>query len=257
MATKKNTPQTQIAPQKPKAPTPETITTQSTSDRRMPTNMMLRYTPAEIAKRTYDLMLANMQQRAQLGQFDPLIGQGGYIGSPENLTPIYGQQTTGGFIPNSVQLASVQNQTQIPQDIIAKAKTEYMASLPRDMNYSAQITPTKYGGDFGSSAGSGFDAWFEKNYPSYVASSKPVQTIQPVAQFITQSTNQAAGIPQTGKQAQQAMQNYQNLLAQGLANYQAQTYPGQGQFGSMARPAQTSPQRKPSTPGFPTPKPFG
>lgn len=286
MATKKNTPKIEIAPKKPKAPTPDPITTQSTSDRPMPTNMMLRYTPDEIAKRRYDLMLAEMQRRAQLGQFSPIKEQGGYIGAQE-----------------------------INPDLIKRARDEYSASLPQNARYFDVMTPTKYGGMFGSSAGSGFDAWFEKNYinnPNSPLNDQERLVLQrqiPITQANTQQfqpgyqeamaqqtynnlmqqqmanasiPNPRYGIdfieggpryqpmmPAPGQVAQQpvptqqipsnqqAMQNYQNLLAQGLSQFQAQTYPGQSQFGGIGKLAQTQSKQKVSTAGFPTPKPFG
>lgn len=154
----------------------------------------------------YNLMLAEMQRRAQLGQFSPIKEQGGYIGAQENLTPIYGQQD------------------QIP-------------SFPTT-----------------SSQGLGQTFGIDVRQPMMPITGQMAQQPIPIQMPIMQQGQQP---PTFGKANQQAIQNYQNLLEQGLANYQAQTYPGQGQFGSTAIPAQTSPQRKPSTPGFPTPKPFG
>jgi len=64
----------------------------------------------------------------------------------------------------------------------------------------------------------------------------------------------AARLPQASQPAQpnqQAMQNYQNLVGQGIANMQA--------MGRITPPGQlpNQPQRKPSTSSFQTPRPFG
>jgi hypothetical protein len=52
----------------------------------------------------------------------------------------------------------------INPETIKKARDEYYASQPKNRAYSAMMTKTKYGGEFGSSIGSGFDKWFETNY---------------------------------------------------------------------------------------------
>jgi len=214
---------------------------------------------ADIAKQKYDILLASMQQRAQLGQFD---------------AKTRGSQRTGIMLtppplPTSEQLNSMVDPNRKYQDI---AGTMY-DQFGRSMNYSNS-------GQAEALRKLGFTS--QSNYDfsnlAYLQSTgrTPVQANQELGQITAgigslQQAYQQYPVPSVGQNIpgqqttpaqqipsnQQAMQNYQNLLAQGLANYQAQTYPGQSQFGSMARPAQTSPQRKPSTPGFPTPKPFG
>lgn len=136
----------------------------------------------------YNSTLAEMQRRAQLGQFSPMVSQAGYTGAQENFP------------------------RQIP-------------SIPTTL-------PQGLGQTFG----------IDVRQPMTPTSGQMAQQPIPTQQ-----------IPSN----QQAMQNYQNFLQQGLANYQAQTYSGQGQFGSTTKPTPTSPQRKVSTPGFPTPRPLG
>lgn len=240
---------------------------------------------------------------------------------------------------NAQRLRALREQVNL-QDIlnpnlIKKAKDEYMASLP-PRGYSDMITPTKYGGDFGSSAGRGFDAWFEKNYinnPNSPLSEQERLALQPyvgvpryaigsvgqrdasrraeydailrqqMAQYQAQPQNYSqqqipgamtSGItqrqllnPESGFNAalnaaniqnqfqdyasgvnnvmsgqqpispkqnaaniNQAMQTYQNLVGQGMANMQAQNMASQ--FGQPQQP-----KRNPSTPSFQSPRPFG
>ena len=97
-----------------------------------------------------------------------------------------------------------------------------------------------------------------QNQQQNVPTPMPIQTPQSAA--ANQALSQAGlggGIPspvqQGTAQQQQAMQNYQNLLSQGAANYQA----AMQQPISPAMRGPTPTQRKPSTSSFQTPRPFG
>jgi len=84
-----------------------------------------------------------------------------------------------------------------------------------------------------------------------VAATQGQATIQPIhAQPVSAQSKQP--IPLIPKPANnQAMQNYSNILQQGVQNYASQM--GNPNFG-MPKPAQ---QKNISTPGYPSPKPFG
>jgi len=84
-----------------------------------------------------------------------------------------------------------------------------------------------------------------------VAATQGQATIQPIpAQPVPAQSKQP--IPLIPKPANnQAMQNYSNILQQGVQNYASQM--GNPNFG-MPKPAQ---QKNISTPGYPSPKPFG
>ena len=97
-----------------------------------------------------------------------------------------------------------------------------------------------------------------QNQQQNVPTLMPIQTPQSAA--ANQALSQAGlggGIPspvqQGTAQQQQAMQNYQNFLSQGAANYQAAM---QQPFSPSMRPATPTP-RKPSTSSFQTPRPLG
>jgi hypothetical protein len=81
------------------------------------------------------------------------LGQGPQFGGPDPRFPVIDR------LPSRPS-----TEPMINPEIIKKARNEYIASLPKDRKYNEMITKTKYGGEFGSSIGSGFDKWFEQNY---------------------------------------------------------------------------------------------
>jgi len=103
-------------------------------------------------------MLALQRANAMLAyqQANYPIGLGGYLGQGPQF---------GGSDPRLMPIPSrPSTEPMISPETIKKARDEYLASLPKDRAYSQVMTKTKYGGEFGSSIGSGFDKWFEQNY---------------------------------------------------------------------------------------------
>lgn len=100
---------------------------------------------AAMAQQNYQNSLAGLTARAQAGQFDE------------------GFRADGGqAFPSEFSRPS--QEPMISPEVIKKAREEYLASLPKDRAYQDVMTKTKYGGEFGSSVGRGFDKWFEQNY---------------------------------------------------------------------------------------------
>jgi hypothetical protein len=99
----------------------------------------------------------------------------------------------------------------INPETIKKARAEYIASQPKNRGYSQVITKTKYGGEFGSSIGSGFDKWFETNYINNPNSSLTAQeraSIIPERRIIADEAGRMQGPqrdPNTGMTFQEMM----------------------------------------------------
>ncbi len=179
---------------------------------------------AAMAQQNYQNSLAGLTARAQAGQFNE------------------GFRADGGqAFPSEFSRPS--QEPMISPEVIKKAREEYLASQPQDRKYSQVMTKTKYGGEFGSSVGRGFDKWFEQNYINNPNSALLEQERMSLQNISRQSTNPMAGympadpntnmpslmpIPQgqqgamasqyQNPQGQQQMQSYQNFLNQGMNN---------------------------------------
>jgi len=109
------------------------------------------------------------------------------------------------------------------QNIVNKAKQEYLASLPSDMRYAQALTPTRYGGTFGDRRGQGFDQWFTENY------------INKGLIQVPSSPRDSQG-PMPGINSQNAI--YNQLMQQQMANYAAQN--AQNAYTQPIQPAQNA-----------------
>ena len=165
---------------------------------------------AAMAQQNYQNSLAGLTARAQAGQFDE------------------GFRADGGqAFPSEFSRPS--QEPMINPELIQKARTEYLASQPQDRKYSQVMTKTRYGGEFGSSVGRGFDKWFEQNYINNPNSALLEQERMSL-QNMDSNTNMPSLMPipqgQQGAmapqyqipQGQQQMQSYQNFLNQGMNN---------------------------------------
>jgi len=86
----------------------------------------------------------------------------------------------------------------INPETIKKARDEYYASQPKNRKYRDVMTNSKYGGQFESSIGSGFDKWFETNYinnPNSPLSAQERMTLDPRMGAPTEQPNPNAGKP--------------------------------------------------------------
>jgi hypothetical protein len=99
----------------------------------------------------------------------------------------------------------------INPETIKKARAEYIASQPKNRGYRDVMTNSKYGGQFGSSIGSGFDKWFETNYINNPNSSLTAQeraSIIPERRIIADEAGRMQGPqrdPNTGMTFQEMM----------------------------------------------------
>jgi len=141
----------QIRPFTPDRPMPDVARglPQPLPDRQMPTPPPQQGTPEQ----------RNAMSAYQQANYP--IGLGGYLGQP--MGPQFGGPDPR--FPVIDRLPSrPSTEPMISPETIKKAREEYLASLPKDRKYFDVMTKTKYGGEFGSSIGKGFDKWFEQNY---------------------------------------------------------------------------------------------
>jgi hypothetical protein len=139
----------QIRPLTPDRPMPDIMKRlpQPFPDRQMPTPPPQQGTPEQ-----RNAMLAYQQANYPIG-LGGYLGQGPQFGGPDPR-----------FSDIDRLISRPSTEPMINPEVIKKAKNEYLASLPKDLKYSQVMTKTKYGGEFDSSIGSGFDKWFEQNY---------------------------------------------------------------------------------------------
>ena len=177
---------------------------------------------AAMAQQNYQNSLAGLTARAQAGQFDE------------------GFRADGGqAFPSEFSRPS--QEPMINPEVIQKARTEYLASQPQDRKYSQVMTKTKYGGEFGSSVGRGFDKWFEQNYINDPNSALLEQERMSLQNMSRQSTNSTAGYVQQDPMA--GMQNnpsiYDSLRPDysqvGTVPMRSPQNPNQMNFGQIAQ----------------------
>lgn len=198
-------------------------------------------------------------------QKDELIGS--YISSNPNATASDFYATFSGSPRDEIEFSA------IPRGMAGRGDFNYDSAMAQqtynnlmqqqmaflDAQRAAQNAPTSPTG-FGSMAAQlqARNMLPSQNQQQNVPTLMPIQTPQSAA--ANQALSQAGlggGIPspvqQGTAQQQQAMQNYQNFLSQGTANYQA----AMQQPFSPAMPKPMPAPKKPSTSSFQTPRPFG
>lgn len=137
------------------------------------------------------------------------------------------QQPNPGSGKRILQQESDFYKNNLDQNIVNKAKQEYLASLPSNMGFAHALTPTRYGGTFGDRRGSGFDQWFTENYINKGLIQVPTS---PRSQLISEQRDQLAAyhmkpVPfatPSNYDAMMAQQTYANLMRDQMAAHQAQ-----------------------------------
>jgi hypothetical protein len=146
----------------------------------------------------------------------------------------------------------------INPETIKKARAEYIASQPKNRGYRDVMTNSKYGGQFGSSIGSGFDKWFETNYINNPNSSLTAQeraSIIPERRITADEAGNMQGPqrdPNTGMTFQEMMNS---RLGQGQFTQGRLMGAPSDQFGDIARRLEQSgqlPYQQPFNPNAPS-----
>jgi hypothetical protein len=94
--------------------------------------------------------------------FDAAMAQQDYANLMRDQQARFAAERGGQAFPPAFGRPSTE--PMINPETIKKARDEYIASQPKNPRYQDVMINSKYGGQFESSIGRGFDKWFETNY---------------------------------------------------------------------------------------------